>query len=185
MWKTGKITLEDLPKRSIKGLSGKIEAALNGATNGTFDGLQVTSTACHYGGSRYWWVCPDCGRRVGCLYWLVGKYRCRHCVGGVHASSQRGRFGRALWTAYNLLARYDPKPRPYLHEMHDFLNPLLKPKGMHWARWSAIVKKQHRAAFDVCTMLQRKWEWISRGSMSPDEVRAAIDRINAAQKQKP
>ena len=50
MLKTGKLTLEDLSKRSIKGLSKKIEAALNGATDGVFEGLPVTATQCNYGG---------------------------------------------------------------------------------------------------------------------------------------
>ena len=47
--------------------------------------VQLVSTPCHYGGKRYWFICPlqrngiPCGRRVGKLY-LGGKYfGCRHC----------------------------------------------------------------------------------------------------------
>lgn len=47
--------------------------------------IPLTNTACHFGGKRYWFVCPwyangrYCGKRVGVLY-LSGKYfACRHC----------------------------------------------------------------------------------------------------------
>ena len=47
--------------------------------------IRLTTTACNYGGKRYWFICPlskngkYCGRRVGVIY-LIGKYfGCRHC----------------------------------------------------------------------------------------------------------
>lgn len=46
---------------------------------------KLTATPCHYGGRRWWFVCPlsrdgeACGKRVGTLY-RAGKYfGCRHC----------------------------------------------------------------------------------------------------------
>lgn len=43
------------------------------------DKINLTTTPCNYGGCRVWFICPECGRRVACLY-APGKYfRCRHC----------------------------------------------------------------------------------------------------------
>jgi len=48
--------------------------------------ITLTSTACHFGGHRWWFICPlsvrenYCGRRVGRLYLGGGSYfGCRHC----------------------------------------------------------------------------------------------------------
>lgn len=47
--------------------------------------VPLTKTSCHYGGTRYWFICTltvngrYCGRRVGVLF-SIGKYfGCRHC----------------------------------------------------------------------------------------------------------
>lgn len=43
--------------------------------------VPLTTTNCNYGGFRYWFVCPRlvCQRRVGCLYFNVTHFWCRHC----------------------------------------------------------------------------------------------------------
>ncbi len=43
--------------------------------------IDFTSTPCNYGGKRYWFLCPVCGKRVGKLYLLPeGRYyECRTC----------------------------------------------------------------------------------------------------------
>jgi hypothetical protein len=62
----------------------------------------LTTTQCHFGGVRYWFICPlnknsvPCRRRVGKLY-RAGKYfGCRHCYDLSYKSrneSHSGRFG--------------------------------------------------------------------------------------------
>lgn len=54
--------------------------------------VQLTWTSCHFGGRRWWFVCPlmvngrACGRRMGVLY-LGGEYfGCRHCYNLTYAS---------------------------------------------------------------------------------------------------
>lgn len=41
----------------------------------------LTTTPCHYGGVRWWFICPlsSCGRRVGTLYKDGNLFGCRHC----------------------------------------------------------------------------------------------------------
>lgn len=43
--------------------------------------IPLTKTKCNYGGMRYWFLCPKCGRRVGNLYKrpLSSLFLCRHC----------------------------------------------------------------------------------------------------------
>lgn len=47
--------------------------------------IELTTTPCHYGGVRYWFVCPlskngrYCGRRVGVIYSIGKWFGCRHC----------------------------------------------------------------------------------------------------------
>ena len=46
------------------------------------DGSQtiwLAYTACNYGKSRPWVVCPVCQRRAGVLYMRAGRFACRHC----------------------------------------------------------------------------------------------------------
>ncbi len=43
--------------------------------------VSLVTTPCNFGGVRYWFGCPLCGRRVGVLYMAPGdtKFYCRHC----------------------------------------------------------------------------------------------------------
>jgi hypothetical protein len=41
--------------------------------------IELTTTPCNYGGERYWFVCPHCEKRVGCLYNKSGLFLCRDC----------------------------------------------------------------------------------------------------------
>src|SRR4051812_18527445 len=47
--------------------------------------VDVTATYPHFGGFRYWFVCPKCGRRAGKLYAPdAGVLGCRVCLGLVY-----------------------------------------------------------------------------------------------------
>ena len=51
--------------------------------------VNVATTTPHYGGVRYWWLCPRCGRRVADLY--GGKlFLCRLCHGLTYRTAQAG-----------------------------------------------------------------------------------------------
>lgn len=54
---------------------------------------RIVSTACHYGGKRWWFICPlvvngiPCNHRVGVLHLAGGKYfGCRHCYNLTYTS---------------------------------------------------------------------------------------------------
>ena len=47
--------------------------------------VTITTTPCHYGGTRRWFLCPMkndgvlCKKRVAILYLKEGSFGCRHC----------------------------------------------------------------------------------------------------------
>lgn len=49
--------------------------------------ILLTTTSCEFGGKRYWFLCPQCTRRVGILYILDEYFVCRICT-GLHYKSQ-------------------------------------------------------------------------------------------------
>lgn len=63
--------------------------------------VDVVSTPCHFGGKRYWLVCPLsmdgvlCRRRVGVIYGAGKYYGCRRCYDLAYKSQQETRSG--IW----------------------------------------------------------------------------------------
>lgn len=57
--------------------------------------VRITGTACNFGGSRPWFQCPRCWRRVGILFMRSGNFICRHCGRVAYASQSADCMGRA------------------------------------------------------------------------------------------
>jgi hypothetical protein len=53
------------------------------------EAVAIAWTACTFGGSRPWLVCPGCGRRYAVLHGVAGWFRCRNCHGLAYASTRR------------------------------------------------------------------------------------------------
>lgn len=47
--------------------------------------INLSKTACNYGGYRHWFNCPSCSKRVSVLY-CRGDYICRHCTRASYGS---------------------------------------------------------------------------------------------------
>lgn len=60
--------------------------------------IPLITTACNYGGKRYWFACRMvrngfcCSRKVGVLYKVGNYFACHHCHRLTYASKNRGRF---------------------------------------------------------------------------------------------
>jgi hypothetical protein len=52
--------------------------------------VQLARTPCNFGGERYWFLCPLCGRQVANLYLPAGGtyFGCRHCYDLTYRSCQ-------------------------------------------------------------------------------------------------
>ena len=70
--------------------------------------VELSSTPCRYGSVRWWFRCPGCGKRVGCLYKAPGSYyfRCRHCHDLTYTSAQEAHEFEASMRAHGI----DTKP---------------------------------------------------------------------------
>lgn len=93
--------------------------------------VSIERTPCHYGGSRAWFLCPCCSKRVGKLY--GGKmFACRHCHDLAYKSQREGEL--------DLLARRAEKIRERLKWDAGILNGQgRKPTGMHWKTFDRLV----------------------------------------------
>lgn len=89
--------------------------------------VRLQTTHCHYGGERYWFICPaeGCGRRVAILYLGDKIFACRHCYQLAYKSQRETRHDRAFSRADKMRGKLGWEP--------GIANPNgYKPKGMHW-----------------------------------------------------
>ena len=91
----------------------------------------VDWTACNFGGSRPWWHCPCCGRRVAVL-WGGSTYACRHCQKLAYQSTRNSSESQAFARADKLRAR--------LGWCAGIAHPPGgKPKGMHQKTFDRLL----------------------------------------------
>jgi hypothetical protein len=105
--------------------------------------IRLTFTPCNFGGSRPWFLCPNCGRRIGKLYFpAVGGnpvWLCRHCYGLTYEQRRAGCDSEYLsWRADRLLDRHGITR--ITQEGEDYLQ---KPKGMRYASFQRVVDKRN------------------------------------------
>src|SRR5262245_20314249 len=99
------------------------------------DKINLVTTSPHFGGVRWWFVCPRSGRRVRKLYlplggrhfWSRRAYRLRY------ASQRETKYDRALRRARKLYLRLggDPADDEYPE----------KPKRMRWTTYNRLMDK--------------------------------------------
>jgi hypothetical protein len=122
--------------------------------------VRLQTTACHYGGVRYWFTCPavGCGRRVAVLY-MGGKYfACRHCYQLTYKSQRETSDDRADRRANNIRAR--------LGWPLGIANPNGgKPKGMHWKTYHRLAATHddyvNQSLLGIAAKLGIMTDWLS------------------------
>lgn len=86
--------------------------------------VYLDRTGCTYGGTRSWWRCPSCSKRVAVLYGAGKCYACRYCYQLAYACQRERADDRA--------ARRADRIRRRLGWPVGIFNPSGgKPKGMH------------------------------------------------------
>ena len=101
--------------------------------------VRVTTTTPYYGGLRYWWLCPRCGRRVSVLYG-GGLFLCRTCHGLTYATSQASK-GDYCDRISNRLGAIRHK----LKATGTLNDPLpSKPKWMHYRTYGRLSVEYYR-----------------------------------------
>lgn len=105
--------------------------------------VPLERTPCTYGGTRTWWHCPCCARRVALLY-IGNMPACRHCYQRSYRCEREGLDDRAT--------RQADKLRDRLGWIPSILNgngP--KPKGMHWRTFERL-QARHDALMQTSLM---------------------------------
>lgn len=97
--------------------------------------VQLSFTQCKLGGSRAWWECPSCSKRVAVLYgW--GRFQCRKCLDLHYLSQSETDQDRTLRRAGKLRKRLGWQP--------GIINPRGgKPRGMHWQTYYQLSARCH------------------------------------------
>lgn len=108
---------------------------------------RLDRTPCTYGGTRAWWLCPCCGRRVAILY--IGKVpACRHCYRLAYRSERETLDDRATRKADKLRDRLGWIPG-ILHGNGP------KPKGMHWCTFERLQARHDALVLVSVTEMSR------------------------------
>ena len=96
---------------------------------------RIEYTACHYGGTRPWFICPDCGRRAAILY-KHHMIACRQCHNLAYSSQNE--------TDCDQAARQAGKIRKRLGWEPGILNGEGgKPKEMQWQTYYQLVARHN------------------------------------------
>jgi hypothetical protein len=115
----------------VEGHGNYILVTVHAGWGDMHQGVALTETSCHYGGSRKWFFCPSCRRRCGVLY--VGhRIACRTCHDLTYASqyeAPRDRMRRQLKKIRKVIGTGP--------EIGGSFNP--PPKGMSKRRWNKLI----------------------------------------------
>jgi len=97
--------------------------------------IELDHTECHFGGSRVWFHCPRCNKRVTLIYGARKLFLCRHCYNLAYVCHNERKFDRLL--------RKKRKIRHWLG-VEGLQEPILfKPKHMHQGTFERL---RHEAA---------------------------------------
>ena len=89
--------------------------------------FNFAQTACNYGGTRSWFICPHCDKQCAKLYQRSARFACRKCQRLRYQSQALAALARSQW-AYGKL-----QTRLTVDE--------LKPKGMHWRTYERLLAR--------------------------------------------
>jgi hypothetical protein len=96
--------------------------------------VRLARTPCRYGGTRPWFLCPCCARRVAILYLGNPVFACRHCWQLTYPSQKENVADRADRRANAIRKR--------LGWPAGIANPFGgKPKGMHWRTYQRLTNE--------------------------------------------
>ena len=151
-------SLSDYPKMTITSVKHRLgqhakairlDYSFRGKSYG-YD-VGITTSSCHYGNYRYWFICPHCGKRVGVLY-CAGLYVCRQCIGANYATQ--------LMQPIDKLFSKVAKIRHRLQWQQGIAHGHgSRPKGMHQTTYDRLVAEHDRIADNL---LGLEWEWVSK-----------------------
>lgn len=101
--------------------------------------IHIEQTACNYGGTRSWFICPSpqCRKRVAKLYLSKSHYYlCRYCNNANYAIQQMSDKNKPLHHMYKMRNKLG-----WNHNHVTYLKRITKPLNMHHKTFKAMVAK--------------------------------------------
>ena len=98
--------------------------------------IWLDRTPCNYGGTRKWFLCPHCNKRVAILYQVNTLFLCRRCYQLPYASQGEDYPDRMERRANKIGLKLDPDGLE-----GDYY---YKPKGMHWKTFNRLILDNNR-----------------------------------------
>jgi hypothetical protein len=99
--------------------------------------VRLSQTRVHFGGTRSWFLCPGCDRRVGVLYG-GSRFRCRHCHNLRYASQREPQSFRAIAKIQRVQLK--------LGGSADLSQPTpIRPRYMHHRTYQRLLREEAAA----------------------------------------
>ncbi len=120
--------------------------------------IHLLHTCCTYGGTRPWWCCPSCSRRVAVLYCPGELYACRHCYRLAYESQREDAGDRALRRAQRI--------RKCLGGSANMTMPFpAKPKGMRWRTYDHLREQAEKQTQRSLLAVAYRFKMFERGRL--------------------
>lgn len=94
--------------------------------------IRLATTQPNYGGVRYWFICPRCGKRKGSIHCISHRFACRKCFGLFYESQRAAWYERSLNKAEKIAERYKANGNGIDGYWFN------RPKGMHKRKYERI-----------------------------------------------
>lgn len=120
----------------------------NKATNKDYNyKVNLTTTSPNFGGKRWWFECPNCGRRVAVLY-SDKVYVCRKCLNLSYESQNEASYSRLMSKAQKIHKKLGGSGC-----VDDYVK---KPKNMHWKTYNRLIDEMERYEIQSFSMFAKK-----------------------------
>jgi len=112
------------------------------------DEVYLDETPCNYGGSRKWFICPTCRKRVGILYGPGKFFRCRNCYCLSYSNQSESKLDRLYRKARKIRRKLDIGSEWWGPD--NLSEPIFeKPKGMRWKTFERLSKAENQLQEDI------------------------------------
>ena len=113
--------------------------------------VHTDMTRTNFGGRRRWYICPECGRRRGVMYFARRGVACRACLRLVYPTTRAKAFDRAIDKRDRLFRSLGAKPS-------DDIYFLSRPRYMHEKTFARKKRALEDAEAEVerCFVVQQK-----------------------------
>ena len=129
--------------------------------------VALETTPCTLGGTRPWFRCPACARRVAVIYGAGRLFACRRCKGLAYASQSEASDDRAFRSADRIR-----KKLGWVPGIAHGQGP--KPAGMHWLNFYRLCAR-HDSLVQVALAGTVKKLRLFRGRLDAGDIDAALE----------